>query len=104
MPMVPPPDAKEPEPERRSQVQIYADILRLLQRKGGAAKPTHILYGANLSHKRLLKYLEVLLIQGFIEQASMGGRMVYRITPKGHVFLKELKKIEQFSEAFGVPI
>jgi predicted transcriptional regulator len=51
-----------------------------------------------------LKYLEVLLMQGFIEQASMGGRMVYRITPKGHTFLKELKKIEQFSEAFGVPI
>ena len=104
MPMVPPPTPREPEPERRSQVQIYADILRLLIRKGGCAKPTHILYGANLSHKRLMKYLEVLEHQGFIEQASVGGRMMYRITPKGHVFLKELKHIEEFSEAFGVPI
>jgi len=104
VPMVPPSTPRETEPERRSQVRIYADILRLLIRKGGCAKPTHILYGANLSHKRLLKYVEILLDQGFIEQASMGGHMVYKITIKGHTFLKELKKIEEFSEAFGVPI
>ena len=55
---------------RRSKLQILVDILRLIQRKGGYAKPTHILYGANLSHVRLTKYLNWLLMKGFIEEVD----------------------------------
>ena len=88
---------------RRSQTQIFIDILRLVQRKG-TAKPTHILYGANLSHVRLKRYLDFLLSMGFVEKISQSNRMFYRITQKGVNFLREYKKIEEISEAFGVPI
>ena len=90
--------------ERRSQIQIYADIVRLIIRRGGAAKPTHILYGANLSHARLIKHLTWLLEKGFIAEEHSAGQKVYIVTPKGHNFLKEFKKNEEMSEAFGIPI
>ncbi len=89
---------------RRSKLQILIDILRLIQRKGGLAKSTHILYGANLSHVRLTKYLNWLLMQKMIESADYGGHTVYRITPKGYEFMREFRKISEFSEAFGIPI
>ena len=89
---------------RRSKLQILVDILRLIQRKGGYAKPTHILYGANLSHVRLTKYLNWLLMKRFIEEVDAGGHKAYRVTKKGFDFMKEFRKISEFSEAFGIPI
>lgn len=88
---------------RRSKIHILIDILRLIQRKG-KAKPTHILYGANLSHKRLKRYLELLKMNGFIEQTGDGGHTYYIITQKGYEFLNEFRKVEKMSEAFGIPI
>jgi predicted transcriptional regulator len=32
------------------------------------------------------------------------GHKLYRLTPKGKAFIDEFKKIEEFSEAFGVPV
>lgn len=95
---------KEESTERRSQLQIYADILRLIQKRGGLVKPTHILYGANLSHARLTKHLKWLTGQGFISEDRSTGHKLYKLTPKGKAFLNEFKKIEDFSSAFGVPI
>ena len=89
--------------ERRSKVTILVDILRLINRKG-KAKPTHILYGANLSHVRLTKYLDALLAQGFIERTTESSRTYYILTPKGLNFLREFKKVQELSDAFGVPI
>jgi len=88
--------------ERRSKLQIYADILRLIRRKGNRAKPTHILYGANLSHKRLKVNLELLLDTVFIERISLKGRTYYKLTKKGEQFLTEFKKIEEITHAFGL--
>ena len=89
---------------RRSKVSIFVDILRLIDKRGGMAKPTHILYGANLSHIRLNKYLNWLLQEQMIEVISKGDKRVYRITEKGRNFLKEFRKIEQFTDAFGISI
>jgi len=89
---------------RRSKARILVDILRLIIRKGGVVKPTHILYGANLSHKRMSKYLLDLEEHGFIERANAGGRMVYQITKKGREFVGEFKKIEAISDAFGIEV
>ncbi|MCD6477149.1 MAG: hypothetical protein J7K26_03255 [Candidatus Aenigmarchaeota archaeon] len=89
--------------ERRSKIAILVDILKLIQRKG-RAKPTHILYGANLSHTRLKNYLEMLEEQGFIEIELIKGHKFYKITSKGRDFIKEFKKIEEISEAFGLSI
>lgn len=88
---------------RRSQAHIFIDILRLINRKG-AAKPTHILYGANLSHIRLKKYLEDLQTMGFVEKTSEKDQVYFKITKRGNEFLKEFRKVEELSEAFGVPI
>ena len=87
---------------RRSKLKICVDILRLVQRKGGIVKPTHILYGANLSHKRMNLYLDFLLGEGFLEQGNVSGRKAYRLTPKGREFIKEFKKFEEMTEAFGI--
>ena len=83
---------------------MLVDILKVVQREGGEAKPTHILYKANLSHKLLKTHLKVLLDGGFIEQKSYGDKVYYAITEKGVAFIAEYRKIEKLSSAFGLPI
>jgi len=85
----------------RSQIRIYADILHVIEREKGNAKPTHILYGANLSHDRLVKYLTQLKERGLIEEIGVSDKIAYSLTDKGIEFLKEFRKISQFAEAFG---
>jgi len=90
--------------DRRSKILIFRDMLRTIQRKDGKAKPTHILYGANLSHDRLKNYLGKLMEDGFIEKKIENGHSYYIITIKGREFLSGFKKIQEFSEAFGIDI
>ena len=89
--------------ERRSKIDVLVDILRLIQRKQ-KAKPTHILYGANLSHNRLKKYLEMLEDQDMIKIELVKGHKFYKLTPKGRSFIAEFKKVEEMTEAFGLSI
>lgn len=89
--------------KRRSKMHILLDMLMTIERKGGRAKPTHILYGANLSHKRLKEYLDFLLERAFIEETEVKGRLYYRITERGSAFVREFEKIEELSSAFGIP-
>jgi predicted transcriptional regulator len=88
----------------RSQIRIYADILRAIEKEKGDAKPTHVLYGANLSHDRLVKYLAQLKEQGLIEEKGDIDRITYSLTDKGISFLNEFKRISQFAQAFGFVI
>jgi predicted transcriptional regulator len=88
----------------RSQIRIYADILRVIEREKGNAKPTHVLYGANLSHDRLVKYLAQLKEQGLVEEEGVSDRTTYSLTDKGIEFLNQFKKVSQFAEAFGFVI
>jgi predicted transcriptional regulator len=90
-------------PKYRSQMRIYVDMMRVIQREDNQAKPTRIMYGANLSHDRLLKYLEELKTLGVIEEVGEGERF-YRLTQKGIEFLNEFLRIERFAEAFGFVI
>lgn len=91
-------------PERRSKVNILHDILRTIQSKGGKAKPTHILYGANLSHDRLKKYLDILEAEGFIKKIEESGQSFYEITQKGLEFLSGYNKMKKFFDAFGFSV
>jgi len=88
--------------ERRSKIRILRDILKTIQRNNGRAKPTHILYGANLSHDRLKGYLEKLMNDGFIQKVSEDEHTYFVITAKGMDFLSKFKKIQQFYEAFAI--
>jgi len=90
--------------ERRSKLAIFSDILRVMQRNSGSARSTQILYGANLSHKRMMQYLKEMMEKGFVESASVKGKISYKMTNKGQEFLNEARKVKQFTEAFGIEI
>ncbi len=88
---------------RRSKIQIYYDILRVIQRET-EARPTHVLYKANLSYERSKKYLDQLIEEGFIGKIEKKGSMRYILTEKGHKFISEFIKVREFSEAFGLDV
>ncbi len=73
----------------RSKAKIYADILESVVSQG-AAKPTKIMVDANLSHDRLVKYLNILLEKGLLEKVG-GSEALYKITEKGIIYLSEFK-------------
>lgn len=85
---------------RRSKLRIVVDILEVIKEEGGA-KITQILYGANLSYDRLIKYIDELKALQLIEERRVNG-VKYYLTDKGVKFLEEFKKIERFAEAFGI--
>jgi len=91
-------------PKYRSQMRIYVDIMRVIQREDNRAKPTRILYGANLSHDRLLKYLEELKSLGVIEEVANDDDRFYTLTQKGIEFMNQFRAIERFAGAFGFVI
>jgi len=74
----------------RSRLEIIRDILLVLVEEG--SKKTHIMYGANLSYKLLLRYLEHILDAGL---AKCTGNSYYTITEKGKKFLKLYQKYEE---------
>jgi predicted transcriptional regulator len=79
----------------RTRVEILASILKVAS--NGALK-THIMYGANLSHKQLEKYLAFLERMGLLIQCrdeDMGTR-TYRMTEKGSDFLREYSHLSGF--------
>jgi predicted transcriptional regulator len=95
--------AAKPAAKYRSQLRIYVDIMRVIQRERNEAKPTRILYGANLSHDRLVKYLEELRTLDVIQETGTDDK-VYSLTQKGVEFLNNFRKVESFASAFGFKI
>jgi predicted transcriptional regulator len=93
----------KPTMKYRSQMRIYVDIMRVIQREGNEAKPTRILYGANLSHDRLVKYLEELKTLGVIQESGTDDK-IYSLTQKGIEFMNNFRKVESFASAFGFRI
>jgi len=87
----------------RSQFRIYVDVMRVIQRENNQAKPTRILYGANLSHDRLIKYLEELKALGVIQESGTEDK-TFSLTQKGIEFLNNFRKVESFAGAFGFRI
>jgi predicted transcriptional regulator len=77
--------------------------MRVIQRENNEAKPTRILYGANLSHDRLVKYLEELKNLGVIQECGSDDK-IYSLTQKGIEFLNNFRKVESFASAFGFKI
>lgn len=90
--------------ERRSKMQVIADVLRVIESENGLTKPTHILYKANLSHKLLKEYINTLLQKGFIEVVIEKNRTYYKISDKGKKFINEFRKIEKLAQVFGLPV
>jgi predicted transcriptional regulator len=93
-----------PKKEYRSKAGIKTDILRVIKRERGRCGPTRILYGANLSHDRLMKYLNHLKELELIEEVKENDKTFYVLTDKGREFLNEFSHIERFAEAFGITL
>jgi predicted transcriptional regulator len=89
--------------KQRSVLRINLDILNAVSEEG-EAKPTHILYKANLSHERMVKYLDDLTGKGLIQMNQEGENRTYTLTPKGVGFLLEMRRAEAFVQGFGLAI
>jgi len=90
--------------EYRSKTRIYADILTSILKQGGKSRPTRLLYGANLSYKRLKRHLRQLTELGLVEKEKGNEMVLYKLTNKGRTFIIEFAKVEKFAEAFGITI
>ncbi len=79
---------------RRSNVEIIADILKM-----GQAGKTQIMYGCNLSHDQLQKYLRFLVERDFIEITKVGNPVtIYKTSEKGVRLLSSIDKVMEFLE------
>ena len=89
--------------KRRTKIEIIYDILKAIQNRGGRIKPTHLLYKSNLSHKKMMEYLDELMKKNMVlEEIDDDGNKKYIITEKGLQYLVEFKQIQEFSNAFGI--
>ena len=80
---------------RRSKLEMYVDILKVLSQRG-PLKLTHVMYNANVNCGTLKEYLDFLLKQGLVEEKIVGKRrVVYAITPRGVTVLKYFRELEQ---------
>jgi predicted transcriptional regulator len=96
-------ETAKPTTKYRSQFRIYVDIMSVIQRENNQAKPTRILYGANLSHDRLIKYLEELKTLEVIQESGTDDK-IYSLTQKGIEFMNNFRRVESFASAFGFKI
>ncbi len=80
---------------RRSKLEMYIDILKVLARKG-PLKLTHVMYKANLNCGVLKGNLEFLIKQGLVEERIVPKRrVVYAVTPRGITVLRYFKELKQ---------
>ena len=80
---------------RRSKLEMYVDILRVLAQRG-PLKLTHIMYKANVNCSVLSEYLEFLLKQELVEERHVRkNRIVYAVTQHGLTVLKSFRELSQ---------
>ena len=80
---------------RRSKLEMYVDMLRVLAHKG-PLKLTHIMYKANVNCIVLKEYLDFLIKQGLVEERTIGkARVVYVVTQRGITVLKYFHELKQ---------
>ena len=87
---------------RRSNIEVIHDMLNSIRQKGGAIKPTHLMYKANLSHQQMKLYIEQLMTKDLIEEQMQANKKQIALTDKGYQFLSEYRKMKEFIDAFGL--
>ena len=79
---------------RRSKLEMYIDILRVLSQKG-PLKLTHIMYKANVNCSVLKEYLDFLIEQELVEEKTVGKkRIVFVVSEKGIKVLKYFRELK----------
>lgn len=80
---------------RRSKLEMYIDILKVLAQRG-PLKLTHIMYKANVNCSVLKEYLDFLIKQNLVEERMAGKRrIVYAVTQRGIMVLKYFRELKQ---------
>jgi predicted transcriptional regulator len=80
---------------RRSKLEMYLDILRVLERSG-QLKLSHIMYETNVNCCVLKEYLDFLMKQNLVEERIVGRqRVAYSITQRGITVLKCFRELIQ---------
>jgi predicted transcriptional regulator len=80
---------------RRSQLEMYVDILKVLAQRG-PLKLTHIMYKANVNCSILKEYLDFLVKQGLVDERIVGKqRVVYAVTQRGVKVLTYFRELKQ---------
>lgn len=72
---------------RRSRMETYCEIVKAVG--GGAQRPTHIMYKANLSWSVMQEYITNLESFGILNSAVMDGKRVFHLTQKGFALLNK---------------
>lgn len=80
---------------RRSKLEMYVDILRVLSHHG-PLKLTHIMYKANVNCSVLEDCLTFLTNQALVEKRTIGKkRIVFSVTQKGISVVKYFRELKQ---------
>lgn len=87
---------------RRNKQDIIYDMLKAVQTKGGTILPTHLLYKSNLSHAKMKDYLTELMGKELLEYTEDKDKQKIKMTDKGFKFLQSLRKLREFTDAFGI--
>ena len=96
---------------RRSKLEMYVDVLKVLARHG-PLKLTHVMYKANVNCSVLKQYLEFLIQHNLVEEQTLHKkrnktRDVYAITERGLTVLKHFREINNtlqiIEEAHKIP-
>ena len=78
---------------RRSKLEIYADVLKVLAREG-PLRLTHIMHKANVCYNILKQCLDCLVQQNLVEEQTLSERrVVYAITKRGLMVLKHFREL-----------
>jgi len=88
--------------ERRDRAKMLVSILEAIQNEGNHAKPTHVMYKANLSHGLLKSYFSELKDKNIIIETEEKDNTYISLTEQGTRLLSELRKMEKFMESFGL--
>ncbi len=88
--------------QNRERLEIAYEILALLRNTPKGAKPTHILFKANLSPVLLKKYLYQLVADGLIRKEALNGRNVYTITENGVRLMELLDSVQEMTRIINL--
>lgn len=78
---------------RRSKLETIADVMKAIA--GGAQRPTHIMYKANLSWGVMQHYIKLLEAQGLVVIDAEEGKNLYHLSEKGFQLLSQFVSIRR---------
>ncbi len=80
---------------RRTTIEIIADMLRLGAKEVGK---TQMMYGVNMSHSQMERYVEFLVTRELLERRANGRNLRYRTTLKGRHLLDSIERMSEVLE------